>query len=878
MNFTKFLFSALIAFSFFISSETFAQSVKIENELIIQSPSLPEIKVNEYQIEVLSKRMGLYLLEFKNAKHANIVLSDLRSKDGITYVDHNHFIEFRDTMPNDPEVQLQWNNTTGNPQNDVNAYQAWDLARGGMTALGDTIVIAVIDDGVNIDHVDLQANIWTNGNEIPDNNIDDDGNGYVDDHRGWNVSSNSGNIIDGDHGTKVSGIIGAVGNNNIGVTGANWKTNLLPVCMGDSATVADVIKSYEYILVQRTLYNNTQGESGAYIVVSNNSFGLKGFRYQSAPFWCDFFDTLGQAGIITVSSAPNEAFDIDAEGDLPTVCPSPYLITVASLSLEGEWMSSGYSREHVDLVAPGERVSTTFPGNVYSTFEGTSAAGSIVSGLIGLLYSVECPDLAELVNIDPALANIQIRDLVLETVDERSFLENKTASGGLVDYYESVLAATRTCDTCSGPDMIDVNSLNDTIVITLLSEFDSLQWLIRTHGELAWDTLSPSPNDTLILPEGISCENLELAFIEYCDSVAGFRSAIFDLSPYKDCQNCMEQYCEPQTLGSTDYWIEQISYPANNAEFYSGNDLGYGNYAGNIFTTYETDDTNYLDINLIRKDTSFSFHAAVWMDVNHNGTFDKNEVVGRTRIPFDTITRIDFSIPFTSLPGNTRMRIAVVPENDSSNITTCIQQEGSIIYEDHCVNIIVKDPMCRTVDSLSVVGATPMTIDIKAIPSLNQEESLNVRYRKLGEEDWEYKTFDMSVFKLLGLEGICTEYEIEMRRVCVFDTSAYTETIIVETECPTASRYASSQALEFYPNPLSHALYLKHSSLIGKSAVVEIFNIHGKMIYRSEFDNIQEGQDLLNGDAANLASGVYLLKLIQNNELYTGKFIKADHR
>jgi subtilisin family serine protease len=145
------------------------------------------------------------------------------------------------------------------------------ITTGGLTVQGDTIVVAVIDCGADITHEDL--NFWKNYLEIPGNGIDDDTNGYVDDFDGWNAQSQTGVITSCSHGTHVSGIIGAIGNNTTGVVGVNWNVKIMPV-QPSSTNEALVVAAYTYVYNMRRLYNQTNGAKGAFIVATNSSFGV----------------------------------------------------------------------------------------------------------------------------------------------------------------------------------------------------------------------------------------------------------------------------------------------------------------------------------------------------------------------------------------------------------------------------------------------------------------------------------------------------------------------------------------------------------------------------------------------------------------------------
>jgi serine protease len=134
--------------------------------------------------------------------------------------------------PNDTYFFRQWHHLNtgsegGLPGVDFDSDLAWDLNTGGMTELGDTIVLCVIDDGLDIAHYDIKGNLWRNYSEIPDNKLDDDQNGYVDDYYGWNSYKDGGIFDPGFHGTPVCGIAAATGNNNLGVCGINWKVKLM---------------------------------------------------------------------------------------------------------------------------------------------------------------------------------------------------------------------------------------------------------------------------------------------------------------------------------------------------------------------------------------------------------------------------------------------------------------------------------------------------------------------------------------------------------------------------------------------------------------------------------------------------------------------------
>ncbi len=358
----------------------------------------------------------------------------------VRLVQYHHMASVR-SMPNDPLFAQQWNlhnvgQTGGTVGADVRATHAWDLTTGGLTALGDSVVIAIVDDGFDLAHVDLW--FWKNWMEIPNNGIDDDQNGYVDDFDGWNSISNSGTLPVSNHGTEMCGIAAARGNNGLGITGINWNTKILPV--KGVGTEAQVVAAYSYVLEQRIRYNQTQGSEGAFVVVCNSSFGINNGKPENFPIWCAMYDTMGQYGILNVAATTNSMVNVDVVGDIPTTCPSPYLISVTNTN-HADQLGGGYGLENIDLAAPGTGVLTTFSFNTYNTANGTSPSAPHVSGAIALLYSLACHTLAEAARTQPSQTALTVRQLVLAGVDTLPQLADKVASGGRLNIYNTLLKA-----------------------------------------------------------------------------------------------------------------------------------------------------------------------------------------------------------------------------------------------------------------------------------------------------------------------------------------------------------------------------------------------------------------------------------------------------
>ncbi|HHL57371.1 MAG TPA: hypothetical protein ENJ14_00300, partial [Bacteroidetes bacterium] len=293
MNNIKFLWLTVVLSVLFLSgfSQTAEEMTYIDGEVMVQLKNKQSIdklvgaydffQNNKEDVQVISERFHIYLLRFDGLKTTNRqVLSELRLHPEVINAQNNHFIELRDgdeLIPDDTRFDEQWSmkNTGQNggvPDADIDATDAWEITTGGLTVFGDTIVVAVVDGGAFLTHDDLD--FWKNRNEIPGNGIDDDENGYVDDYDGWNAYQHNGNVpTTSSHGTHVSGIIGAIGNNDLGVAGVNWQVKILPVA-ASSTSESVVVEGLSYVYVVREQYDLSNGAEGAFVVADNCSFGV----------------------------------------------------------------------------------------------------------------------------------------------------------------------------------------------------------------------------------------------------------------------------------------------------------------------------------------------------------------------------------------------------------------------------------------------------------------------------------------------------------------------------------------------------------------------------------------------------------------------------
>lgn len=342
---------------------------------------------------------------------------------GVAFAFFAMSVSIAQVVPNDPLFSYQY------ALNKIKAPDAWAITTGGETVQGDPIVVAVLDDGFDLSHPDIM--FWTNAGEIPDNGIDDDGNGYVDDYNGWNAVNNNGTIPSENHGTRVAGIIGAIGNNSIGIAGINWNIRILPVVVATS-TPTSVIAGYEYVRAIRQRYNLTGGTSGAFVVATNLSQSLINAVPGDHPDWCSIYDALGNEGILNVNGPKNWHREIGVSSgfppspfdDLPALCDSEYLLVVTNTDSNDELVDQGgadgapWSHTYVDLAAPGHLVMSTEPGGTYDDEQtGTSFAAPAVSGAIALMFSAACDNFIQEYKTNPSYSTLVMKEKLLDNTD-----------------------------------------------------------------------------------------------------------------------------------------------------------------------------------------------------------------------------------------------------------------------------------------------------------------------------------------------------------------------------------------------------------------------------------------------------------------------------
>jgi subtilisin family serine protease len=322
--------------------------------------------------------------------------------------------------------------------NDPKAGKVWafnDASRQGISVnktylspLGiqkEEIIVAVVDTGVDYNHEDLRSIMWKNTQEIADNGIDDDNNGYIDDIYGINTlvrdadGNASGNpMASHAHGTHVSGTIAAAQNNNIGIAGIASTVRIMAIrTVPDSSdeTDADVVESFLYA-----------AQNGAKLI--NCSFGKS--HNEGGLIVNETIDHIGQTyGVLVFAAAGNDyGRNIDSRRTFPASFESDYMLVVASTTKRGSLSYfSNIGPKSVDLAAPGSDIYSTVPGNRYSNMSGTSMATPTTVGVA-----------AEVLSHFPELSPIQLKSVLMDSVTPISKFQGKMVSPGRVDLFKSL--------------------------------------------------------------------------------------------------------------------------------------------------------------------------------------------------------------------------------------------------------------------------------------------------------------------------------------------------------------------------------------------------------------------------------------------------------
>lgn len=385
--------------------------------------------------EVLVEDLGIYAIDVPGGRSLERTVLDLQKNNQMLYAQEDHPITLRQA-PNDKNFSQQWDMKWDATTWGIDALGSWGrFGIGGLDPAGQDIVVAVVDGGVDLTHQDLKNNIWVNKGEIAGNGIDDDGNGYVDDLSGWNAYDDNGDVTEDDHGTHVSGTVGAVGNNSIGIAGINWNVKIMAV-NGATSSTAIVLKAYGYVLKQKKLWIQSGGKKGANVVATNSSFGVDYGNCNSKEFaaWNDIYNEMGKVGILHAIATANLDIDVDVKGDVPTGCDSPYIISVTNTLRDGSRSNvAAHGLKTIDIGAPGTGIYSTIPGNSYTTMSGTSMASPHVAGAVAYMHSASSSHFSSIYLQNPADGALALKKMMLDSVSPAPSLKGQTVSGGILN-------------------------------------------------------------------------------------------------------------------------------------------------------------------------------------------------------------------------------------------------------------------------------------------------------------------------------------------------------------------------------------------------------------------------------------------------------------
>ena len=340
----------------------------------------------------------LMLLDLKNNLSVAEAMTLMSDDPRVSVVESNDIVHSSETTrqspvePNDLEDSLWGLHNHGQDGGisgvDIGVKNAWGTTVGSRTGP----IVAVVDTGVDYTHQDLKDNIFSNTNEIPNDGIDNDGNGVIDDTGGYNAGDdNTDPKDDNGHGTHVAGTIGAVGNNGKGVVGVNQQARILPVRFLDAegaGTTDAAIRALVYA-----------SRTGARVV--NNSWG--GDKYNQL-----VMDVMADSDALFVCAAGNEAYDNDLKAVYPANYDLDNVISVTAHDRSDEFPRfANRGEKTVDLAAPGVDITSTLPKNKYGLLSGTSMATPHVSGAATLIATAR-----------PEVTNEELRFLLMNNLEQ----------------------------------------------------------------------------------------------------------------------------------------------------------------------------------------------------------------------------------------------------------------------------------------------------------------------------------------------------------------------------------------------------------------------------------------------------------------------------
>jgi len=924
---------------------------------------------NRYRSDIQYKQlmadpMNLWLIKIdQNVDDELAFLKEVTLNRNTLLAQQNQIINKRQVVPNDARFVDQWQYiNTGQSGGligaDLDIELAWEHATGGTTIDGQQIVVCVIDDGFNPNHPDIGDNLWVNTQEIDDNGIDDDGNGYIDDVQGWNtLASGDGNDDiddDGGHGTPVAGIIGAQGNNGTGVTGVNWDVKMMIVVGGTNA--ANAIVSYAYPLAMRQLYNETDGEKGAFIVSTNSSWGIDFGQPEDAPIWCDFYDRMGEVGILNFGATANADTNVDVEGDLPTSCRSDYLVAVTNINQSDvKEPGSGFGLRSIDLGAYGEDA-FTISRTGYRNFGGTSGATPHAAATAALLYSAQCQSFIDLANSNPGQAALAVKDYILHGVTPNAAMNGITTTGGRLNVNNAMQNLLQSCGDCSEafgtqaveidrfgaklsfPDFGNLSTINvrykqvddsnwitvedissgfefsnlaacvpyeyqiqsncagdnndftysrvfetigccelpsditaeqigDQIMIdwTNFSAASSLQFEYLLDDEDDWNTIDLTQEETYVIPDVTDCQSYQIRIKSMCAETANESEFSEIIKVNTPCGSCTADYCDFTVKNTSDEWIASVVI-SDILENVSGPDIdGYGNFVGQFDIPMQIGLEYPITITQAYSGTNWPEFFKVYIDYDHTGTFEDEELAFSSEGTTMTAAMGVLSIPADAKLGITRMRIIMRYDSDNGPCDEASFEFGEI--EDYCVRI-TGDGSCPEQYEATIIDSLRTGL-LLSIPADDRAEEYIFEFREQGTNTFITLSSPENNISIGGLEP-CTFYEYRTSIVCNGNRLQDTDIDVAKTRCSASVGDQDPLKFSIFPNPATYSIQIELDHSVS-DAIINIRSVAtGAILLNSTMSSSKTARVDIN----ELPPGLYLIEIIAGTKSTVQKLVK----
>jgi len=509
---TLIIIFGILAPIFLVSSVSAARPAEIElfqgkevaaNEVLVKFKAATPQAIIQAEMENVDESnylgSGRVLRFHSKSKNVTTLLNEMSKRADVEYAEPNYIVHAL-AIPNDPSFGQLWGLRNTAQDADISATSAWDISTGSKAN-----VVAVIDTGLDYTHPDLSANIWSAPADfavtIGHRKINCPAGSY-----GFNaITSTCDPLDDDDHGSHVSGTIGAAGNNGLGIVGVNWNASIMGSKFLDAngiGTTANAIDAIEFVIQTKAIF----GEK-ANVRVLSNSWAGGGFSQSLL----DEINSADAADMLFVAAAGNSASNNDATPNYPSNFDAPNVIAVAATdNKDSKAYFSNYGKTTVDLGAPGVSIYSTIRNGNYEYYSGTSMATPHVSGAAILILSM----------CDMNTANLKAN--ILNNVDPIPSLTGITVTGGRLN----VNKAIRACSTGYINGFVKYNNIGiagavvatntDVSTITNPSGFYSFQLPIGTYQLKATHEPEYYPNSSIAVTvvTGTTAEVQDINFIK----------------------------------------------------------------------------------------------------------------------------------------------------------------------------------------------------------------------------------------------------------------------------------------------------------------------------------------------------------------------------